>query len=86
MSDKRVDQRSPAEIHAASSELSDDRAPAVWTNAARDLGLDFRFPAKHDFHDLLRAKGWHPLWGRYLLTHKDSRLTTVRRQPGPDAI
>jgi hypothetical protein len=78
MSDHRTDQPSPAQIRAARTVTADGRAPAAWKQAARTLGR----PAlgKYRLTDLLRAKGWHPVWGRYLLTHQDSRLSALPRE------
>lgn len=78
MSEQRTDQLSPAQVRAARTATRDGRAPAVWKSAARTLGRPAL--AKYRLADLLRAKGWHPVWGRYLLTHQDSRVTPLQRQ------
>lgn len=78
MIDHRTDHLSTAQIRAARAVTRDGRAPAVWKQAARTLGR----PAlgKYRLTELLRAKGWHPVWGRYLLTHQDSRVTPLPRE------
>jgi hypothetical protein len=79
MADHRTDHRSPAEIRAARAVTRDGRAPAVWKRAARTLaGMA---PSDAALGGLLRAKGWRPVWGRYLLAQRAGRVTALPRRP-----
>jgi hypothetical protein len=79
MADHRTDLRSPAEIRAARAVTRDGRAPAAWKRAARTLaGLT---PSDAALGGLLRAKGWRPKWGRYLLAQRAGRVTAPPRRP-----
>ncbi|MGE5147356.1 MAG: hypothetical protein ACM3N5_11440 [Candidatus Eiseniibacteriota bacterium] len=70
---------SPAQVRAARAVLRDDRAPAAWKQAAQTLnGPDAAAGA--DLEGLLHAKGWQPVWGRYLLTRRAGAVKAIVRR------
>ena len=70
---------SPAQIRAARTVLSDGRAPAAWKQAAKALESEAA-PKDGDLPELLRAKGWQPVWGRYLLTRRAGAVKAIVRR------
>lgn len=70
---------SPAQIRAARTVLAEGRAPAAWKRAAKAVG-DAGSATQRNLDTLLRAKGWQPVWGRYLLTRRAGAVKAIIRR------
>lgn len=81
MPDKRIDHLSPAQVRGARAATRDDRAPAAWKRAAHALADST--PSRASLDVLMRAKGWRPVWGRYLMSGRSGRISIRRRRLAP---
>ncbi|HVO16086.1 MAG TPA: hypothetical protein VMV26_12765 [Alphaproteobacteria bacterium] len=76
-----IDHMSPAQIRGARSATRDGRAPAAWKRTA--LTLSESTPSRASLTVLLRAKGWNPVWGGYLLSGRSGRISIRRKRLAP---
>jgi hypothetical protein len=75
------DRLSPAQVRGARAATRDNRAPAAWKRAA--LALSDSTPSRASLDVLMRAKGWHPIWGRYLMSGRAGRISIRRKRLAP---
>jgi len=81
MTSHPTDHLSPAQVRGARSATRDDRAPGAWKRAAQ--ALSGSAPSRGSLKVLLRAKGWNPVWGRYLMSGRAGRMSIRRRRLAP---